>query len=186
MYDQLKAYCVARRTPRTVLSIIIAVVVSAFMYPTVGLMMTSFGLKHIDLGVIVLAVFGVWLYHAILAKPEKRFEKKIAYCQRHGLLDSVYADFQTGISIFDNTMIVGNNCIISRDLGRITFFNEIQAIRQKLVTKGDEESEETFLYFQAMVRSRWVTLSHNGGGITGYEKLGNYLISKNPMIVVKK
>ena len=88
-----------------------------------------------------LVLFG--FYYEIIIKANKRFKKRLKYFKANNLEPYIISDFNNGIKMFQNNVIVGEYCLIGKGDGLIVFYNEIDSFSCFINSSTDDNGNSS-------------------------------------------
>lgn len=190
----VKKFCLPNRFFTTVILLIVFIVFYGIMLLSVVLqndiddISSNFPLIAI-IGFVItfLVLFG--FYYEIIIKTNKRFKKRLKYFKANNLEPYIISDFNNGIKMFQNNVIVGEYCLIGKGDGLIVFYNEIDSF-SCFINSSTDDNGNSSVTKELRVGSRGIEYrlcNVNEWNLyqPDYNQLCNFLKIKNPNIIIK-
>lgn len=141
------------------------------------------------LGLLIL--LAIWyIFRIFLLKfPRGRFDKRLKYFERAGLLDYALSDIERGIKKFDESVLIGQYCIMGKGTGLIVFYDEISSITLKkdgFFNHKGSGNETWYLMIEAGDKPYKIcSVKINEQTQTEWAEICNFLRLKAPNITIK-
>ena len=140
---ELQKYCLVSRKKFYILSVILAPIAWGLFVAI--MMMPDEDSDGMDaepaaiISVIVVVVLWFVLHWFYIRRPRKRFNGRLKYFESQGVLQYAISDVQRGVKKFDDKVLLGEYCIMTKGMGLIVFYKEISAMYVKVDVQHDED-----------------------------------------------
>ena len=117
---EVKKFCLPNRLTTLLLMIPVFIIVYVIMLVMLSVdddmdnFDKEFPILAVVLLIIMLIVFGI-IYYQIAIKPHIKFRKRLRYFNKNNLTQYIVSDFQKGVRMFNNNVVVGEHCLISEE-----------------------------------------------------------------------
>ncbi len=147
--EELKKYCVPYGSLAKLRGYIIVLMMGIIFVAYKTIRNACLPVNYILLNIImvfVAFVFGWVLYFVIkkivFTKYLKLYESRMQTIQQKHLEEYVLSDFQNGSRELGDNLIVGEYCLIGRNMGMIAFYDDIQRVYQEAKTDKQHKAKE--------------------------------------------
>lgn len=192
--NNVKKFCL----PNKLLTIIIMLIVFIILYATILISLLAesdideisknLPMYAIITFVIMLILFGAF-YYEVIVKPNKRFKKRLKYFKANNMENYIISDFNRGVKMFNNNVIVGEYCLIGKGEGLIVFYNEIEKFSCFFKTSADEDGNtrvsKELRIVGGGIKYRLCSVDDWSVYEPDYIQLCTFLKLKNPNIIIE-
>ena len=191
---EVKKFCLPNRLTTLLLMIPVFIIVYVIMLVMLSVdddmdnFDKEFPILAVVLLIIMLIVFGI-IYYQIAIKPHIKFRKRLRYFNKNNLTQYIVSDFQKGVRMFNNNVVVGKHCLIGRREGLIVFYNEIQSfycfVKKDVSEEGNTSVSKSLRIVGGGKEYLLCDVSDWRISEPEYIQLCAFLKIKNPNIVIK-